>query len=85
MSPSVSVALSLRDVPGRVGVRQFVDRFVEQVQRNDVQRLQRGLLAVHHCQRMSRLTSEEPEVLLERFLAQWFDGAPIPSAEDLEP
>jgi hypothetical protein len=80
----VDSGMSLRDVPGRVGVRQFVDRFVEQVQRNDVQRLQRGLLAVHHCQRMSRLTSEEPEVLLERFLAQWFDGAPIPTAADLD-
>jgi len=76
--------VSLRDVPGRVGVRQFVDRFVEQVQRNDVKRLQRGLLAVHHCQRMSRLTAEEPEVLLERFLAQWFDGVPIPTAADLD-
>ena len=74
----------LRDVPGRVGVRQFVERFVEQVQRNDLERLQRGLLAVHHCQRMSRLTGEEPEVLLERFLAQWFDGVPIPTAADLD-
>lgn len=80
----VDAGMSLRDVPGRVGVRQFVDRFVEQVQRNDATQLQRGLLALHHCQRMSRLTSEEPEVLLERFLAQWFDGAPIPTAADLE-
>ena len=80
----VDSGVSLRDVPGRMGVRQFVDRFVEQVQQNDVKRLQRGLLAVHYCQRMSRLTAEEPEVLLERFLAQWFDGAPIPTAADLD-
>ena len=27
---------------------------------------------------------EDGDVLLERFLAQWFDGAPIESAEELE-
>lgn len=72
------------DLPARAGVRQFAERFVEQVRRHDLGRLRRGLLALHHCQRMSRLTGEEPDVLLERFLAQWFDGAPIPTAEDLE-
>ena len=77
--------VSPRDLPGRLGVRQFTDRFVEHVQKNDVRRLQRGLLAVHHCQRMSRLSAEEPAVLLERLLAQWFDGGPIPMAKDLEP
>jgi hypothetical protein len=46
--------------------------------------LRRGLLAVHACQRLVRLTGEEPDALLERFLAQWFDGVPIPTAEDLE-
>lgn len=72
------------DLAGRAGVRQFADRFVEQVRRHDLGQLQRGLLALHNCQRMSRLSGEEPDVLLERFLAQWFDGAPIPTAEDLE-
>jgi DNA polymerase III delta subunit len=76
--------VSARDLPGRVGVRQFPERYVEQVQRLDAARLQRGLLALHHCQRMSRLTGEDPDALLERFLAQWFDGVPVPSAQDLE-
>lgn len=73
------------ELAARAGVRQFADRFVAQVERHDTARLGRGILAVHHCQRMQRLSGEEPAVLLERFLAQWFDGAPIPSAEDLEP
>ena len=76
--------VSPRDLPSRVGVRQFADRFVEQVRRLDVQKLQRGLLALHACQRSSRTMGEDPEVLLERFLAQWFDGAPVPSAEEFE-
>ena len=73
-----------QDVAGRVGVRAFAERFVEQLQRLDLARLRRGLLALHACQRQSRLSSEEPDVLLERFLAQWFDGAPIPTAQDLD-
>jgi len=76
--------VSPRDLPAKVGVRMFVERFVEQVQRHDAARLRRGLLALHACQRLSRLTGEAPDALLERFLMQWFDGAPIPTAEDLE-
>src|SRR5436190_13710345 len=75
---------SERDLPAAAGVRQFVDRFVANVKRNDAATLRRGLLALHSCQRASRLTGEEGDVLLERFLAMWFDGAPIPSAEDFE-
>jgi len=75
---------SMRDLPARVGVRQFADRFLEQVRKHDVPKLQRGLTALHACQRASRTTGEEPEALLERFLAQWFDGAPVPSAEEFE-
>ncbi len=74
-----------RDLPARVGVRQFVDRFVEQVRANDEARLRRGLSALVEVQRLSRLTGEDPDLLLERFLAAWFDGAPVPVAEDLEP
>jgi DNA polymerase III delta subunit len=74
-----------QELAARAGVRQFAERFVEQVERNDAERLRRGILALHHCQRMQRLSGEDPAVLLERFLAQWFDGAPIPSATDLEP
>lgn len=76
--------VSPRDLPARAGVRGFADRFVDQVRRNDRATLRRGLMALRHCQRMSRLSGEEPSVLLEQFLSQWFDGAPIPTAEDLE-
>jgi len=76
--------VSPRDLPARAGVKGFVDRFVDQVRNNDVARLRRGLLALRHCQRMSRLSGEEPGVLLEQFLAQWFDGAPVPTSQDLE-
>ena len=76
--------VSVRDLPTMLGVRQFVERFVEQVQKQTMGRLRRGLLALHACQRLSRLSGEDPDALLERFLTQWFDGAPIPTAEDLE-
>ncbi|MCK5943111.1 MAG: hypothetical protein KAI24_14120, partial [Planctomycetes bacterium] len=73
---------SMRDIPSRCGVRQFVDRFLDAVKKNDQPQLQRGLLALHVCLRRSRVLGEDPEVLLERFLAQWFDGAPIETAEE---
>jgi hypothetical protein len=77
--------VALRDLPGRVGVYNFADKFMAHVEQNDLARLRTGLLALHHCQRMSRTTGEDPDVLLERFLAQWFDGVPVPAAQDLEP
>lgn len=80
----MATGVSERDVAGQVGVRQFVPRFLEQLRQNDVPRLERGLLALHACQRASRTLGEEPQVLLERFLSQWFDAAPIPRAEDFE-
>lgn len=76
--------VSPRDLPAQAGVKGFADRFVAQVQRHREPELRRGLFALRHCQRMSRLSGEEPGLLMERFLAQWFDGAPIPTAEDLE-
>jgi DNA polymerase III delta subunit len=76
--------VSSRDLPSRCNVRQFQDRFLRNVQQNDLPQLQRGITALHACQRKSRLFREDPEVLLERFLAQWFDGAPIETAEELE-
>jgi hypothetical protein len=42
-------------------------------------------LALVAVQRLSRLTGEQPDALLERFLAAWFDGVPVPVAEGLEP
>ena len=65
-------------------MRQFVDRFAAQVERNTQPQLQRGIRALHSCQRQSRVLGEEPQLLLERFLQQWFDGAPIVSAEEME-
>jgi DNA polymerase III delta subunit len=82
---SLDGGMSPRDVAQKAGVYQFVERFVEQLQKNDRTRLRRGLLALHACQRSLRITGEEPDTLLERFLAQWFDGAPIPTMQDLAP
>ncbi|MCB9879680.1 MAG: hypothetical protein H6835_18965 [Planctomycetes bacterium] len=76
--------VSLRDLPGKVGVYQFVDQFQDQVRRHDQARLRRGLLALHACQRASRTSGEESSMLLTRFLQQWFDGAPVPGAEEFE-
>lgn len=76
--------VSLRDVPERLGVRFQGEQLAAQVQRWTKARLSRGLLALHACQRSSRTTGEDADVLLERFLCQWFDGAPIPTAEDFE-
>ncbi|MBL8737797.1 MAG: hypothetical protein JNL12_15295 [Planctomycetes bacterium] len=76
--------VSLRDVPERLGVRFQGEQLAAQVQRWTKARLSRGLLALHACQRSSRTTGEDPDVLLERFLCQWFDGVPIPTAEDFE-
>lgn len=76
--------VTLREVPERLGVRFQGERLAGQVQRWSKPRLARGLLALHACQRSSRTTGEDADVLLERFLCQWFDGAPIPTAEDFE-
>lgn len=73
-----------RDVATRLGVFQFTERFVDQVQKNPLGRLRRGLLALHHCTRLSRTTGEEPEVLLELFLRHWFENRAVPTAEDLD-
>jgi hypothetical protein len=72
------------DIPARLSIRGFLDRFQEQVAKNPRARLRAGLLALLHCQRLSRLTAEEPDVLLERFLAQWFDGTAVPAAREYE-
>lgn len=80
----LDAGVSQRDIPARCGVRQFADRFVAAVRANDQGQLRRGLLALHACVRESRVTGEDGEVLLERFLGQWFDGLPVPAGEELE-
>ncbi len=74
----------MRDVPQKAGVFGFVDRFVQHVQKNSRERLEIGLLALLHCQRQRRLSAEEDDVLLERFLVRWFDGDAAPDVEDVE-
>lgn len=76
--------VSMRDLPKQAGVHQFADRFLEQVRCNSIDKLNRGVTALHACQRKSRMIGEDAEVLLERFLAQWFEGAPIETAEEFE-
>ncbi len=61
-----------RDVPSRLGVRFFADRFVGQMERNPEARLRRGLRLLHACQRELRMTGEDPEYLLLRFLSRYF-------------
>jgi hypothetical protein len=69
------------DVPARVGVRGFVDRYAAQLQKNGREQLERGMAWLLHVQRDRRLTGEEDDALLERFLVAWFDGAPPPERE----
>ena len=79
----LDAGVSQRDIPSRCGVRQFADRFVAAVRKNDQQQLRHGLLALHACVRESRVSGEDGEVLLERFLGQWFDGSPVSAGEEL--
>lgn len=73
-----------RDLPGQLGVHAFADRLVEQVQQNTGAKLRDGLLSLLAVQRLSRTTGEEPDRLLERFLAAWFDGTPVPALPEFE-
>lgn len=73
----LDTGVSLRDVPRRVGVRQFVDRFQGQLKNNPTSRLQRGLQLLHACQREQRTTAEDPEWLLQRFLRRYFAAAEV--------
>jgi hypothetical protein len=54
------------------------------VQKNDAGRLRAGMLSLLHCQRQLRLAGEEPDLLLEQFLRQWFDGATLPPLQESE-
>jgi DNA polymerase III delta subunit len=80
----VDGGMSLREVPAALGVYGFVERFQQQVQKNSARGLEHGLLALLHCQRERRSSAEEDDVLLERFLSRWFDGAPVPQPEEFE-
>lgn len=63
-----------RDVPGRMGVRVFVDRFQSQLTANDAGWLRHALHELQGSQRALRRTGEDPERILERFLARCLGG-----------
>ena len=46
--------------------------------------LREGLLALLECQRRMRLQGDDPELLLEQFLMQWFDGMRLRPARELD-
>ncbi|MCY2956217.1 MAG: hypothetical protein NT107_04185 [Planctomycetota bacterium] len=71
------------DVPARVGVRGFPDRYLTQLKKSGREQLERGLLSLLQCQRDKRLSGEDDDVLLEQFLLRWFDNA-LPPVRDLE-
>ena len=73
-----------RDVAGRLGVKAFAERFTAQLQRSTEPMLREGLLALLECQRRMRLQGDDPELLLEQFLMQWFDGVRLRPARELE-
>ena len=60
-----------RDVPSRLGVRTFTDRFLSQLRANTESQLRRGLLFLLQCQRELRSSGEDPESLLLRFLGRY--------------
>lgn len=72
----VDRGVSVRDVAGRLGVRTFVTRFQGQVSGNSAAQLRRGLDLLHRAQRDLRLTGEDPQWILRRFVDRYFaEGA----------
>ena len=62
----------LRDVASAAKVGAFADRYIKQVADNPEPRLRRGIQLLLTAQRELRTTREEPELLLERFVARYF-------------
>ena len=71
----VDRGVSIRDVPGRLGVRVFIPRFQEQVSSNPEPRLRAGLRLLHEAQRELRLSGEDPLWILRRFVDRYFAGS----------
>ena len=65
----------LRDVASVAKVGAFADRYIKQVADNPEPRLRRGIQLLLDAQRELRTTREEPELLLERFVARYFAGS----------
>ncbi len=61
--------MPLRDIAGRLGVRVFVDRFIAQVRANSAAQMRQVLQELLACQRNLRSSGEDPELLLERLVA----------------
>jgi DNA polymerase III delta subunit len=62
----------LRDVASAAKVHAFADRYVKQVADNPEPRLRRGIELLLAAQRELRTSGEDPELLLERFVARYF-------------
>ncbi|MBK8977936.1 MAG: hypothetical protein IPM29_18675 [Planctomycetes bacterium] len=62
------------DVPGRVGVRAFTERFRAQIEQNPAARLRHGQRLLLRAQRELRSSGEEPRWILDRFLMRYFAG-----------
>ena len=70
--------VALRDIPGRLGVRVFVDRLQDHVTRNSLEHLRRAILLLVECQREMRSPKVDPEWLLQRFVMRYFaQEAPV--------
>ena len=70
----------LDDIPQRLGVRMFADRFTATVRNNSLPALSEGLHALMEAQRGLRATGEDAERLLLGFLDRWFAEMSRPAA-----
>lgn len=71
----VDAGTPLRDVASVAKVGAFADRYTKQVADNPERRLRRGIQLLLDAQRELRTTREDPELLLERFVARYFAGS----------
>lgn len=80
---AVAQGAAARDAASNAGVQRFQEQFLAQIKKNSVEQIERGLLALQHCQRLARSSGEDGLLLLDRLVAQWFDEAPLALGEDL--
>jgi len=71
-------------VAGQLAAGRGAERVAKQLGKSDLATLRHGLLALHHVQRLQRTTGEADDVMLERFLAHWFDRLPVPDDEEFD-
>lgn len=80
----IAAGQRLQVVAGQLAAGRGAERMARQLQKNDLGSLRHGLLALHHVQRLQRTTGEADDVMLERFLAHWFDRLPVPDDEEFD-